>query len=344
MNKEGKKEKKGFVSIVIPVYNMQKKIVKCLQSICNQSYQNFEILCIDDGSTDSTIAIIKKLAQKDCRIQLIQKEHGGQGSARNYGISKAKGEYILFIDSDDVIAEEMLSVLRERAIKDDADVVICGIHLKQNKKFICNYVVNDFAGSREEFMNERFKESYEKWLINAPWNKLIKKELLLRYNLKFAEDMKIYEDLLFSLEVIQHARRISVVSQPFYTYYYMQQGSVLSTFNENVDRYIERVGDKLEEVLPKYQLDMSYYYADLIHKKIVYALSIKKYKGFSVWEKIKRICFLFSEEKTREYLKKAKTENKVLKRKLFLMKRFGWAIKVITKLCWFRKSQEKTQL
>lgn len=66
-------------------------------------------------------------------------------------------------------------------------------------------------------MNERFKESYEKWLINAPWNKLIKKELLLRYNLKFAEDMKIYEDLLFSLEVIQHARRISVVSQPFYT-------------------------------------------------------------------------------------------------------------------------------
>ena len=201
MNKEGKKEKKGFVSIVIPVYNVQKKIVKCLQSICNQSYQNFEILCIDDGSTDSTIEIIKKLAQKDCRIQLIQKEHGGQGSARNYGISKAKGEYILFIDSDDVIAEEMLSVLRERAIKDDADVVICGIHLKQNKKFICNYVVNDFAGSCEEFMNERFKESYEKWLINAPWNKLIKKELLLRYNLKFAEDMKVYEDLLFSLEV-----------------------------------------------------------------------------------------------------------------------------------------------
>ena len=73
MNKEGKKEKKGFVSIVIPVYNVQKKIVKCLQSICNQSYQNFEILCIDDGSTDSTIEIIKKLAQKDCRIQLIQK-------------------------------------------------------------------------------------------------------------------------------------------------------------------------------------------------------------------------------------------------------------------------------
>ena len=82
MDKEGKKEKKGFVSIVIPVYNMQKKIVKCLQSICNQSYQNFEILCIDDGSTDSTIEIIKKLAQKDWRIQLIQKEHGGQGSAR----------------------------------------------------------------------------------------------------------------------------------------------------------------------------------------------------------------------------------------------------------------------
>lgn len=323
------KKKEGFISIIIPVYNAQNVIEECLQSILKQDYKQFEILCVDDGSTDETISIVQKQAKKDPRIHLIRKEHGGQGTTRNYGISEAKGEFILFIDSDDVIDEKMLGSLIKRAEETEADVVISGIHLEMNKKFVCDYVVDDFSGSCQQFMEEKFKESYQKWLINAPWNKLIKTEFLMKYNLRFAEKMRIYEDLLFSLEVIQHAKIISIVGQPYYTYRYLQPGSVLSGFAENEDQYIYTIGNKLEEMSLEYEMKMPYYYADLIHKVIVYASKIRRNKSFSWLKKIKKICVLFSDSKWDKYLELARAEERTLKRQIFWIRKTRWIMKFI---------------
>lgn len=323
------KKEKGLISIIIPVYNAQNTIEECLQSILKQKYERFEILCVDDGSTDDTIWIIQKQAKTDKRIHLIRKEHGGQGHTRNYGMSEAKGDYILFIDSDDVIDEKMLLSLIERAEETAADVVISGIHLEKNKKFVCDYVVDDFTGSCQQFMKVKFKEAYQKWLINAPWNKLIKKEFLMKYNLRFAEDMRIYEDLLFSLEVIQHAEIISIVGQPYYTYRYLQQGSVLSGFTESEDQYIYTIGNKLEEMSLDYEMKMSYYYADLIHKVVVYASKIRRNKKFSWLTKIKKTCVLFSERKWDKYLKLARAEDRTLRRQIFWIRKTRWIMKII---------------
>ena len=99
------------VSVILPVYNTEKYLPECLDSIINQSLRDIEIICVDDGSTDSSLQILKEYAEKDKRISVIHKNNGGQGSARNVGLNHAKGEYITFVDSDDYITEDMIYYL-----------------------------------------------------------------------------------------------------------------------------------------------------------------------------------------------------------------------------------------
>lgn len=317
------------ISVIVPIYNSGKSIKKCLESICKQDFQNYEILCIDDESADDTVNIVKKMTLDNPQISLIQKKHSGQGDTRNQGICCAKGEYILFVDSDDVIAENMLSLLWEKAVKDSADLVISGFRLEKDGQFVCNYMVDDFLGTRYEFMNLKFKEAYSNFLINAPWNKLIRRKILIDNRLRFVEEMRIYEDVMFSLEVIEYSQKIAVVKQAPYTYFYMQKGSILSQFTDHADKYVYMIGDKLEKMMPAYDQDLSYYYSDLVHKMIVYASDIKRYKGLTFMRKLKKICLVLSNEKTRKYVKRIKTDDKKLKRQIFWIKNLQWFMRIV---------------
>lgn len=176
------------VSVIIPVYNGEKYIEKCINSLLSQTLTEMEFIFINDGSNDKTKEIIEKYKTKDKRIKLYNKENGGQGSARNLGIKKCQGEYIAFLDSDDYVENNMYEILYSRAKKDNLDIVICNYYL-------------EYEDSRQENKNNITTFDEKKLSINeyitispSPWNKIIKYEYIKKNNFNFPEGI-IYEDL-----------------------------------------------------------------------------------------------------------------------------------------------------
>lgn len=175
------------ISVIIPVYNVEKYLDKCIQSLLNQTITELEFIFVNDGSPDNSASIIKKYQKKDKRIKLIEKENGGQASARNLGLRHASGEYIAFLDSDDYVLENMYEVLYNRAKKDDLDIVICNYFLAYPNKIEKN--INNVTKNKEKVIT---KEEYIT-LSPCPWNKIIKREYLKKSNFTFPEGI-IYED------------------------------------------------------------------------------------------------------------------------------------------------------
>lgn len=176
------------VSIIVPVYNVEKYIHKCLDSLVNQTLKELEFIFVNDGSPDSSSKIIKEYAKKDKRIKLLNKENGGQASARNLGLEHAKGEYIAFLDSDDYVKENMYETLYNRAKKDNLDIVICNNYLVYKDSI----VENDpgITNKKEKIISPREYVT----LSPSPWNKIIRHEYLIKEKFKFPEGI-IYEDL-----------------------------------------------------------------------------------------------------------------------------------------------------
>lgn len=220
-------DKKVKVSIIVPVYNVEKYLTRCLDSLINQTLKDTEIICINDGSTDSSLKILKEYQQKDNRITIIDKENQGQSIARNIGISKSIGEYIGFVDSDDWVDLDFYEKLYSSAIKHNADIAVAGIirlH-KYNKK---NHLKID---------NESITEDFEKKLklCDIPdksyvWNKIYKSDKIKEYNLKFKEKM-IYEDVIFTPEVILKLNKLVTVPNIKY-YYWRNPNSTVTQRNE----------------------------------------------------------------------------------------------------------------
>lgn len=176
------------VSVIVPVYNVEKYIRKCLDSLINQTLKELEFIFVNDGSPDNSTEIIKEYQHRDKRIKLLNKDNGGQASARNLGLEKAKGEYVAFLDSDDYVKETMYETLYNRAKKDDFDIVICN-----------NYLVypNSIVENNPDITNKKEKIISPKEYITlspSPCNKIIRHKYLIEQKFKFPEGI-IYEDL-----------------------------------------------------------------------------------------------------------------------------------------------------
>jgi glycosyltransferase involved in cell wall biosynthesis len=213
-----------LVSVIVPIYNVELYLEKCLDSIINQTYKNLEIILIDDGSPDNCGKICDEYVLKDKRIKVIHKSNGGQSSARNIGLDIAKGEYIAFVDSDDYIADNMYKDLVDIAQKENADIAICA-------HYIVNYK-GDRISQEDNISNLTIDEI--RYLIlmdkcsNYPWNKLYRADLFK--NLRFYagvyfEDMFIMPTLFFS------AKKIVSTKEPYYYYNCKNQNSTMSIFN-----------------------------------------------------------------------------------------------------------------
>ena len=176
------------VSVIIPVYNVEIYIEKCINSLINQTLKEIEFIFVNDGSPDNSVSIIKKYQKKDKRIKLLEKENGGQASARNLGMKHAKGEYIAFVDSDDYVKENMYELMYNRAKKDNLDIVMCENYL----------VYNDRIEEKKNSITENDEQiiTPEKYitLSPSPCNKIIKKEYIEKCKFTFPEGI-IYEDL-----------------------------------------------------------------------------------------------------------------------------------------------------
>lgn len=201
-----------LISIVIPVYNIEKFIGKCLDSIILQSYENLDIVVVDDGSMDGSIRICDEYAKKDKRVRVFHKKNGGLSDARNFGIKKARGKIISLVDGDDYIDVSFVKTMHEAMVRDDSDIVVCGFN---------DNVLKDEVISGEDAA-EKLLVKQENIEIVA-WNKLYKKELFEEIEYPVGEK---HEDALTTYRILAAAKKVSYVSKPLY-YYIVREGSIM---------------------------------------------------------------------------------------------------------------------
>lgn len=189
-------------SIIVPIYNTEKYLPKCLDSLVNQTYKNIEIICINDGSTDNSLKILEKYAQKDEHIKIINQENQGVSIARNVGINNATGDYILFVDADDWIETNTCDILNKNIEKNNSDLIIFNAYIaKQNQ---CNL---GFCCNQESIM------------YSSMWSICYKREFLNQNNIRFPQNIKIAEDHVFRLNALSCSKNIKIL--PDYLYYYL---------------------------------------------------------------------------------------------------------------------------
>lgn len=222
------------ISVIVPVYNTDKYLSDCIERILKQSYTNFEIILVDDGSTDSSKEICELYAQKDSRIMCIHKSNEGVSTARNEGIKHATGDYIVFIDSDDLIKRNLLE---ELSVICEADFSMCGYELYDDmlhtvtKQYICPKLsgpINTLANKIDNYISPPF--------LLGPCFKLFKKEIITKNKIQFPPEMSYGEDAVFVLNYLSHCKNVEIIE--YIGYSYRKHGKkTLSTsfFQEKID-------------------------------------------------------------------------------------------------------------
>lgn len=221
---------KKLVSIIIPVYNIENYIERCLNSIIEQTYTNLEIILINDGSTDNSLTICKKYQKKDKRIKIISQKNAGVSSARNIGLKESNGNFITFIDADDYIEVDYINILVKKITMYDADIVFSNsINFDVNgNESIPVKIKKDYFFNSENIMIELLSEER---ISCSCWGKLYKKELIS--NIKFDEALKIGEDFKFLTEVLKKSNKNILISECKYHYYLRNNSAIRSGFNDN---------------------------------------------------------------------------------------------------------------
>lgn len=207
----------SLISVIVPIYNVEKYLKKCVDSIINQTYKNLEIILVDDGSPDNCPKICDEYAKQDNRIKVIHKENGGLSDARNAGIEIATGQYISFVDSDDYIAEDMLDDMITRIINDKSDLVSAGVVWvdELGNEIRTSTVSENALLNTEQSMTEIINDGKLKQHV---WNKLYRFDLIK--DIPFNKG-KYHEDVFWSYQVIGKAEKISVEKNSYY--YYVQR-------------------------------------------------------------------------------------------------------------------------
>lgn len=201
---------KDKISIIVPFYNSAKTIERCIQSILNQTYQNYEVILVSDGGDDGSEEIVKKYLEKDSRLRLINKGHGGVSRARNLGLEVASGDYIEFLDSDDHWEPNILQRMIETSKKNDADIVVCAFKHPSLRNYLGNKVLD--TTSKEGLM----KYYQTTFAAVVPWNKLYKREVIKTL---FDEEVSVCEDDLFNLANMFNTKKIVGIDDVLYHYY-----------------------------------------------------------------------------------------------------------------------------
>lgn len=207
-----------LVSVIVPVYNLENQVEKCLESILNQSYTNLEVLLVDDGSKDNSWTVINELAKKDSRVRCIHKENGGAASARNLGIKESKGKYLCFVDGDDFVQDSYVSDLYEAIIEKDSDMAWC------------DFVRVEKGG--KEFQIDQPPSKFYLFEMPSSCNKLFKKSLWIDNDIWYPEGIK-YEDVAIIPTLVLIAKNPVWVNKGLYNYVYTPN-SVTTTYDHRV--------------------------------------------------------------------------------------------------------------
>lgn len=255
------------VSIIVPVYNVEKYIEKCLTSLVNQTLNDIEIIVVNDGSPDNSQKIIDKFEKKyPQKIKKFIKKNGGLSSARNYGLKQAKGEYISFVDSDDYLNLDAIEKMYNYAKTKNFDIVACDVE----------YVYNDYTKTISSNINKDLlkKNEVKKVMINiypAACNKIYKRELIK--NIEFKEGIW-YEDVEFMYRILPLCESIGVIKEGLYKYL-QRENAITSTFNDKIFDYISNFNGLIEYYKEKNLFSEYYKELEYSYVRYLYATMVK---------------------------------------------------------------------
>ena len=315
------------VSVIVPVYNVEKYLEKCLNSLVNQTINDIEIIVVNDESPDNSQRIIDDFETRyPDKVKKIVKKNGGQGSARNEGLKVATGEYIGYVDSDDYVSNDMFEKMYNAAKKDDSDIVIAGFYVVSESGNVLNQEV--FKCEKNVTTIEETKEVlFDKTAI---WNKIYRASLLKNSNVEFVSK-KWYEDFDFTINTLILAKRFSIIEEPLY-YYLLRQNSTMN--NSNVEKNLD-ILDAMDRIICFYKKNNIYHKyleeMEFMAIKYIYIPTICRIIRANADRKIKRdtiraiLEYLnrnFPEFKKNKYIKKMPYSRKVIM-KLLNIKLYG---------------------
>lgn len=252
-----------LISIVVPVYNVEKFIVKCLDSIIHQTYRNLQIILVDDGSSDHSGAICDQYQNKDVRIQVVHQQNKGVSNARNVGLSLVKGKYVAFCDADDWLEPDMYEYLHGLLQNTDCNIASCGAWMEssENKTAIGYATKQLHLNVKDAIAALHVRSQLNGWMCTKLF------ETAVVQNLFFDEDLKVCEDYIFQCDAIEKSR--GVVCGTETKYHYIQRKSSVSNngytqefekgliaTKQYIDRYIQLYPDKKRDLMAKYMLDI----------------------------------------------------------------------------------------
>ena len=277
------------ISIIVPIYNVEKYLRECIDGLLEQTFKNYELILINDGSTDDSANICNKYKKIDSRIKVIHQRNQGVSAARNAGLDSATGKYIYFCDADDYMSMDLLKENFESAEKYEANMVIFGYNSVENNSIIQTHNVANsaFYEAKYDFRNH-YIELHQNYLTYTLWNKLYKRDYIVENQINFDGELRIGEDAVFNYNLYENIDRVYINSNCYYNYRMFRENSALNI--ESYDNYHMRVKEvtKLEELfikwglnkerenlilLEKYQNINIYYYKIFANKKL------KKFKS-----------------------------------------------------------------
>lgn len=306
-----------MLSVITPVYKVEKYLRKCIDSILKQTFKDFELIIVDDGSPDSCGNIADEYLTKDSRVKVIHKENGGAPSARNKGIEIATGEWFYFPDSDDWLEPDYLEKLYNVAVKTDAQMIISGYTME----YFENGTSHSYSVSTPEYnyktqsvVRNNLHNYFDNMMIAVPWNKLYKAEYIISNNIRFPE-LK-WDDLHFNMEVIMDIERVAVCSSAGYHFFRSRAGSETTTVFDSM--LYQKRKEQFEHILRGYRhwnvnsdeiLKIIYgYYAS----RLVQCVQEIAISNNSKEDKKKMISNILNDKLSYKAIRKGKIKSKIL--------------------------------
>lgn len=245
------------VSVIVPVYNAEESIEKCVKSILDNGYQALELILVNDGSLDNSGSICDKLANDDSRIKVFHKENGGVGAARNDGISLATGKYLAFVDADDTVSKDMYEKMVGTAEKYSADCVVCSIvniypsYEHKESHIFGNQIIAGHADVHQRIVVPLITPGHtDASLMQSPCNKLYRNSLVQKHELKFSH-LPYAEDWLFNIEFFMNSAVVAFVNEFFYFYDRKTEGSLSKSWRKDSFQNTVWIQNKLAQLFPE---------------------------------------------------------------------------------------------
>lgn len=343
---------KPKISVIVPVYNAQDRLKVCIESVLSQSFGDFELILVNDGSTDNSLSVCEEYAAKEQRIKVVDKENSGAGETRNAGLDVAEGDYVIFIDSDDTVHTQMFeSLLDLMCAKENADMVCCNhcIEFAQGGDMINNekleieedpFVTSD--RQRALFIMEKTRS------FCYLWNKIFRRSIIEDNNIRFEKQFVTGQDLDFVIKYYYHTNTVVMTNKPLYVYYKDGIGSLCSRYKKGLYGMVTELSRRRYDLFCSLGMQNNEEYMELYGKThIEYVHScipnmFRKNSALTRKEKVALMKTVFQDEGLSKYMSSYNPEDKLQKifKKLYLTGNASFAVTVYSTMFFVRNNMD----